>query len=74
MHYSSTYSSDTAESWAATRPRALSEASRAFRTAGAPGTCDCPITLSVSRSVRPVLVFVVEEQPAKVSSRPARRI
>lgn len=74
MQDSSSYSPAPTESWAATRARALSEVSRAFRTTGAPGTCDCPITLSVSRSVRPVLAFVLVEQPLRVRNRPASRI
>lgn len=48
----------------ATRARELSWASSAFLTPPAPGTADWPMTLSVSRSERPVLVLVLDEQAA----------
>ena len=51
------YSAAAAVSIAAACARAVSCAAMAFVTPPAPGTDDCPMTLSVSRSVRPVLVF-----------------
>ena len=56
------YSAAAAVSTAAACARAVSCAAMAFVTPPAPGTDDWPMTLSVSRSVRPVLVLCVVVQ------------
>jgi len=56
------YSAVAAVSIAAACARAVSCAAMAFVTPAAPGTDDWPMTLSVSRSVRPVLVLCVVVQ------------